>query len=509
MFLSFLGCLYVCAAVALAWCACRTCLPQDRGSTARIAILWFLLTPALFFLQSQALFMLFAAFLLLVLAPRAPLQRITFYCAVLPAVPAGIIWYIPFPGLVSLYILEYSDLLALVVLLPIAFSKPGTEEENEQGQAVLRTILALACAYLVLVSLLDFRLTTFTNGMRRTVGHLIGHGLLILALVRICRRKGAFDAIAIGFLLGTVFVLGVSFAQVLSGWFMYAQVSDNLRLAETIYVDFVQERGAGLRIFGTMSPIVNGMYMAMGILLTGLLVSLGRVQRISLLLLPLFLYILYRTDARGALLMLLVCLLIAVFYAVSFRKYRTFAFVLGIPCVLGFLLFSDIFMQFVESDEHGTFQYRWGLLLATMEAIAQYPFFGTPDFELNPVLQAIRVEGDILDITNSYAQQGLRYGLTGLLLFVAMLGVIVRALIRLRRHAEVTGDVAQEQRSRITLALIVGYGCAIVTVSLISALFEFYWLLIFLGVCCFFLGQQPLQKGAGAERGQANGRRGF
>lgn len=83
-------------------------------------------------------------------------------------------------------------------------------------------------------------------------------------------------------------------------------------------------------------------------------------------------------------------------------------------------------------DEFGTFSYRSQLIEASLKQIADYPFFGTPNFleseHMKPMVQGL----GIIDVVNTYFQVVLAYGLVGLVLYVGMhllpLHTLMRAL---------------------------------------------------------------------------------
>lgn len=469
---------YICLAISAGWVLARSCFPGDRVLIGRIAACWLTMSIALFLSFHPAMFMLVAALILIAFAPRNDVARLQFYCAALAIVPMNIAWEIPFPGLESLYTLRYPVLLALFVLLPILLKKRLARGARLQTEPLYSKAIGFGIAYIVLISLLDFRLTSFTNGMRNTLDHGLSYGLLILAFSRVMQEPGAWLEAIKGLMLGGVFVLFIGLAQDATYWLLYSEVSDNLRLFAIRYDLVMQQRAGGLRIMSTMSPIPFGIVMAICVGVCVIFLATGQATKFTYLLIALLIFATYRSGSRGAIVLLLVAVMAYVALSPTLRKVRRLLAVPALIVALGTIFLTDLVGVFLELDEHGTFMYRWELILNSMDSISRYPVFGTPDFLQNPFLELSRGGDGLIDIVNAYLAQVLKYGLVGLTLFAMPLVLSMRLLLKYRETCEVEGRLSEEHEARTMLAIFIGFAVAIFTVSLVHHLPQLYWTIV-------------------------------
>jgi hypothetical protein len=482
---------YLVLALAASAGLCHVSFPSLQVHMARIFVAWVLVYAALFFSPHPAIFMFGVAAIFWRMLPRNWPERALYYCALLPAAPIGIGWVVPFPGINRLYTLDYVEVLTLVALMPIVFARKSELASLQAPSAALRRVVLLGCLYVVLAIILDFRLTTITNGLRLGVVHILATAIPVIAFARIARAHGAFEAITSGLLVASVFVAFIGFTQVFLGWYLFSEVSPSLELGEFQYDILMMNRGSGLRMPATLNPIPTGMLLAVGIVLVCMRLWSNDARRPAWLVIGLLSYGVIQTEARGAMFLLIVGLAIISLHLPFLSKGRRVLTVSALMLLFSSLLFTDLFQWILEADEYGTFRYRWELVLNSMGSITAHPFFGTPNFIEHPQLELSRNGAGEIDIVNAYLYFVLRYGLVGLFLFASPIAFAIGRAIKARREAELSGQRIPERKLRCFLAILVGYLVAIITVSLLSILPQLYWILLVLAAALTKLDVVP------------------
>ena len=473
--------LYVCVAVLIGYGIGRICLPQHRDFLTRATIAWVLVSALLFTTTHAAIFMLGAGLIAWCAAPRDPVWRIGFYAALVIACPPGIEWQISVPGIERLYVFSYDQVLALALLLPTALQRELAKQPARAPASPVHRLLAIALAFVCVTFLLDFRDTTFTNGLRYGLRNLLTTALVVAALGNGAKRREIFAAAMAGILVAGIFNVVIGLLQDRTHWLFYSEVSGNLRLFAIRYDLLMMQRGGALRIPGTLSPIPYGIHMVLCIVASLYFLWSRQATRWVKLLMVACLYLAVRSGSRGALLGLAVALFFFLLLSPKLRSLRP-ALVAVTVFLLGMFLFTDLFSKFIAVDEHGTFAYRMDLIINSMDSISRHPLFGTPKFLENPVLQRSRQGEGLIDIVNAFLGIVLKYGIVGLVLFVWPLFSQIGVLWRQRRMHEIANDHVHERTVRAGVSMLIGFAAAISTVSFIDHLALLYWLLIFASV---------------------------
>ena len=456
-------------------------MPRHGAVMLRVAVAWWLVTFFMLFSPHPAIWYGGSAVALVLLCPKDLPDRLLFYCALLPAAPLYLGWAVPFPGTNYLLRLFYPTFLNLVLLLPIVLAKdtsPPQTRGKEQSMA-----LFFGMAYIVLISLLDFRSTTVTNGMRIAFDHFMSMGLIVLVLMRARKFPETPERILLGLFLGGAVLVFIGIMQGIQGWLIYSQASD-LVVSTLDYQDWMEFRGGRLRLPATMNAIPFGIYMGLCLAITLHYLSRREVNFWAWLFVFVFAYALWGSGSRGALLMVA---LIGVSYFGFFSRQTVLRYLAysGAVIFVFVLTTTDLGNLIVETEEHGTLAYRIDLIANSLDSISRHPFFGTPDFLENQALQASYQGQGIIDVVNAYLQVTLRYGLVGLLLYFLALRYGLKHIRNFGRSlVPIDGQTFDGGSSRFVASMTVGYALMIVSVSLVDRLAQYYWILVFL--CCSY-----------------------
>lgn len=492
MNVSFAAIFYVFLAIGAGALLADRCFVERRKDIVRIAACWAALTVLMFLAPSSMLFMVAAGAILLYAAPREPTRRLMFYCAMLPAAPAGLVWEIPFPGVQYLLQLHYPELVNLTLLLPLLVA---AQQQKPLTVAPKSARLALNCAYafVALSIVLDFRSTTITNGLRNLVEHVLMVALVLLAVAPTLRQENAVREAVFGLIIAGLLLATIGIVQHVTSWIMYINVADALRPYELRADRLFNYRDGRLRIPGTMSsPIPYGMYMA----ITAALLVFQRSEKIRRTWVVMgalvAVYALYLSVSRGAQALLLIILLIQIFYTPILRALRPIMF--GGALLFGLVvLTTDVVDRLVAADEYGTVSYRLELLENASASISRNPLLGSATFRSDEKLQQSRQGQGIIDVVNAYLRVVLQYGFLGLLLFVVPLMLLLGSLMRQRANLERMRAEIEEADTRLFVSIIVAYAVAMVNVSMIDRLGLYFWFLVC--VAYALVSREPKREG--------------
>ncbi len=470
---------YLSLAIFAAYLLALACFPNEKSSITRVGAAWWLVTCFTLFVPHPGLWLLLCGIALLALAPKGYTNRLMFYCAVLLAAPLIFGWVITLPGIGYFFTLKYPAFLNLILLLPLLFV---TDEQGKQIVATTwqRNVVACAIAYTVLTSILDFRDTTFTNGMRYAVNHILTTGLVILVFARARDYEDAAKKIVFGLFLGGAMLVFVGMMQNFQGWYLYSAAPDSLVFGNLNHRSLLAWREGSMRIPGTMNAIPYGTYMALCFIISIYYATRESASKLIWLFSFLFLsYGVFGSGSRGALLMLFLAFGIH-FFLFGTKVWLRRLTVMGAALVSILLLTTNLMDVILKADEHGTLGYRVELLVRSIETIKSNPLFGDVNFTEREELQALN--WGIVDVVNSYLQVALRYGLSGLVLFCLPVFYAIRHALKSQQSLSAAQNDQDQQLYRVTVTILLSFALAILNVSLMDRLPQYFWILTF--VCC-------------------------
>jgi O-antigen ligase len=150
------------------------------------------------------------------------------------------------------------------------------------------------------------------------------------------------------------------------------------------------------------------------------------------------------------------------------------------------------FVPFIGDVDESNVSYRQRILDVSWMVILENPFFGTPYFLSNPLMEQLRQGQGIIDLVNSYIVVALFTGLVGLFMFMGVFGASVLPLLNAVRRA---GKLSPQTEAigRSLLAVLLGVMFMIATVSSILSVPTIYW-----SLCALALAYTRLTKEASA-----------
>lgn len=442
----------------------------------RIAVLWLGATAIAFIMPYKLLALILIAGLLVAVGPGSAPERVCLYIASLAMLPDYYNVDVPFPGLNYLINLDYAKLATLILLGPVfvssMFSKPP---------AHLRSVDRYLLFFVLLTGVMSVRDLPFTSMMRTTVDNFL---LIFVPYIAISRGLKTLDDLDLALKSAFISVIMLAVIGVVStafSWNYYAQLTETI--THKFYTDY---RNGFLRIQATLNSTLLGLLMGLG----AACVVYVRAERLiptlyAIGLLGLFAAVTFVTGARGGWMSALVVFGLCAFFIKAGKGMRNAALVAiaaGVAAVF-VLVFRE---SDIVSDQYGTFAYRAELLRTSIEQISVRPLFGQVDFSESPrFAHLIQGEG-IVDIVNGYLQVVLTYGLISFGLFLgAHLTTLSRAL-KVIGMFDKKRDTDEEKRLRRAAVLLVaahiGFLAMIMTVSAVSLVWHYCYLLIGLSV---------------------------
>ncbi|MCV0440670.1 MAG: O-antigen ligase family protein [Hydrogenophaga sp.] len=443
--------------------------------------LWLLATLVLFLSHNIWLCLLLLAAMLMINRRQEAHVMGLYFVMLFVAPPISVT--IPGFGIIDhFWVLNHYRLLALTLLLPTALSLARLNTTLRLGST---RVDWMVLGYLFLVSLLSFRDTSFTSGLRAVFSLWIDVFLLYYVASRSIRDMNGLRHAMTGYVLGAMVLSLVAVFEAVRGWQLYLAVKDALGLEGNLFGLYLFRSGL-LRPAGTAGQsIILGyaVLVALGFFLylkeslhrplhrwlglfllgAGILASLSRGPWLAAAFLMLV-YVMLGPRPVGSLMKLTYVSLFAVL-------------------IVGQLPYGQKLIDLlpvIGSQEQFNVEYRADLLTNALPVIGRNLWFGSTDYLQAPELQ-VMIQGEgIIDIVNSYVGVALSFGVIGLFLFVGAFVSAFAQLLRGRRLARrVDPDAFMLGRALgATLAAIM---LIIYTLSSIFAIPFVYW--AFIGLC--------------------------
>lgn len=369
------------------------------------------------------------------------------FVAFLLLMPDHLAFDIPFPGIA--YLLEYRWWLPLILLFLFRLRRRSDVSFNG--------VDICFCLYLALIVVLDFRHVPITSGMRRAF-----YTIVLNAGPYFLLSRGVFSVAHLRVLLDSLFVTSVILAA-------YAALSQfahwDFMAGPAWYADY--RMGGLLRIGVTMSTGLLGFTCGLGAIILWIYRKrYGLSWPVFLTLNGILLLGVLSSGARVA----IVATAVTAVFVFLFRYLTALRYRLAVGgTLLGSGALLERAMSFNTSglDEIGTFEYRQGILRASIDVIRETPFFGRVDF-LDSWRLAHLVQGQgIVDIVNRYLQIALEYGLIATGLFIAAYVIALGKCVARWRSGDFlkAGAAATPVEVPFVFSVLVGYVFFIATTS--------------------------------------------
>jgi O-antigen ligase len=402
--------LIVLISVALGSAVCL--LFMNARMVFQIAVLWVLIITISAFTN---IWLLILCTLVAVVLTRNSSDdlKVLFFVALLPVLPVNT-YHIPFPGIEVLWDISFPKLLSLSLLFPLLLFS----SRNIFSTSRFRASDICFLLYLVLIVLLTFRQGNFTTSIRDIFSIVVQFGLPYIVISRCIANPAQLNWFLSAFLLSMVFISFMCFFETALGWRFYSEfvLSLGLDFHQMLFVTY--DRAGIPRASGgaMLQPLAIAYTVAMALIVLTFLWMKKMVGFFPFIVLaPIFLFALFVTGSRGGLLILISGILVLFYFRLSggLRMLAGASLIFLVPL----FLFSLGSIDFSSIDQEGTFEYRYQLILNSLNAVFSNPIFGSIDFFNNAALERSRQGQGIIDIVNTYLLVTLKYGFVGLFLY--------------------------------------------------------------------------------------------
>lgn len=454
---------------------------------------WFAVILALFLSHNYWLFAFILMVVVLVSMRQEPHIAGLYFLLLFAGSP--VTTQVPGLGLINYFlVVDHYRLLAIAVLLPAALVLVQSTRSSPWGKCPTDK---LVFAYFVLLSALDFRDTTITDGFRGIVTNFLQILLPYYVVSRSIRDMDGFRTAMAGFLIATLLLVPVAAFEAVRGWRLHVGLNIPLGLDPLGFADYMT-RGGLLRATASLGhPIILGFVMAvaMGFLLflsNGLTKSWHRWMAWSGLILGLL-----ASLSRGPWVGAIMLGMLAIVF--THRPIRNLLKVAAVSVLAGMILmmlpagrnFINL-LPFVGSQDTGSIEYRANLWNFVGPVVERNFWFGSTDYLFTPELRALASiqGGGIADLVNHYYQIVLASGVIGLVLFVL---ILVRSLQIVWRGMRLRSMVQAERTLGISLfCTLFSVSAMIATVSALGVVPAVLWSVA--GLCsAYHLMDQPLK----------------
>jgi len=411
----------------------------DASDFVRRRNLWFAVTAAGFLVPNFWLFVLLASPMLF-LGGQRDRNPVAFYVLMLQVVPPVPI-DIPFGGTSVLFAADNYRLLAFCVLVPAAWrfrsvrSETGSRWSNMDylllGFGVLQTIFFIQPDLPGHAILPD----SATNHLRLAFLFLLDSYVLYFAVSRSCRSRRAIAEVLATFWLSAMILGGIAIFETVRHWLLYMDILKNWTngAATTFYL----MRGTVLRAeASTGGSLSLGYILAIGVGFWLYLRSQVKSTATDVWVFALLGFGLIATYSRGPWLgVVLIYILFSALSSPTLAKlFKPFAGAALVAVGVGLTPLGARIVSMLPfmggSVDVGNWTYRQALAERAWTLIKASPLFGDQLAVFK--MQDLRQGMGIIDMTDTYAQMALDYGLVGLSLF---LGFMLVGLVKTYRFA--------------------------------------------------------------------------
>jgi len=407
--------------------------------------------------------------------PAKSINRVYFYLVLICTIPL-IYEQIPgFAGIQNLIPLSYTNLMIMSLLIPALINL-----KSHQKLFSISTDKFIV-SFVVLLSLLQFRDNTITNAGRESFLILIDVFVPYYVITRLINTHERLKMALTGLFIGIIPFALIGVFELLTSWFMYTSIGSEVGF-KSAFNQYRDIRGGGLRAMAVFfGPIVLGYVMIYaGAILLYLQYFIKNRKLVLLAFGAVFLCVL-ATKSRGPWIGFALMLMMFIWTGRNgFGKLVQYG-ILG----LGFLIIASLtpagskyveLLPFVGDARSDTFDYRAQLIENSMILFKKNPLFGDINFRDTPEMESLRQGEGIIDVVNTYIGILLPYGIIALSLFV---GVFVFLIFRCRKIIKRPDiDIESKLLGRVLIGCIVGVMFTIFTVSSVSYIPTFYWVLI-------------------------------
>ncbi len=428
--------------------------------------------------------------------PKENINRALVYFLILPIIAARIKYSVDFiPGINYLIIVNYPELLALIILLPGLIKIVRDKESNVKFRIFDSSTDFFVVSYFFLISILQFsRQPTMTASLREVFIQFMHFIIPYYAISRSVTSLNQFHKIYKAISFSAILVACVGALEQVTKWSFFSVLPSHLGVPYDRNVVWASYRSGFMRIkslLGEEIPLGFFLMLSLGTILFFRHSKSDRKLANPIVYLIMLITI-YLTDSRGAQLGTIVLVFVYVLFAM---KNVLIKLIVVSVMIFGFMffLFSDITIDSI--DQHGTFTYRVELVQNAMPVINQNYWFGSDDFLESEDLERSRQGQGLIDIVNTYLFITLNFGVAGLILFsLVFLSSVWKVYLKMKQ-IKPNSNEENKAYGAVLLAMLISMMLVIVTVSPVGHIPFYCWAMIGLGSAYHRLSPDDLNKG--------------
>lgn len=402
---------------------------------------WFGITTAAFLSHNYWVYAAITTLIVLYALQKEP-NPVAMYFTVLFAIPLFEM-QVPGFGIIN-YIIELTHprLLALTILLPLAFRLLQT---RERGPTLHKIVHPIVLCYMLTILLLTIPHITTANMFRSIIDMTLGIWLPFYVVSRSLRDIRQMRE-AMTMLIVAIGLLGV-FAgfESLRSWLMFESLREPLGTPPptmSLYMLRESDGGGSLRPAVTAgSAIALGYLMGLGLCFWGALRFAIQPMKAAWFALACIMIGFFVALSRGPWVSATAGLLLMTLMGPGFLRRLGLVGLatLGGLVVVSFTNFGKAlyaYLPFVGTSESESVDYRVRLVEVSMAIFKDNPIFGSFRYIYDPRLEQMRQGQGIVDIVNSYLAVAMAYGLVGLTFFLLPFLVCIVVVARAARRVE-------------------------------------------------------------------------
>lgn len=436
-----------------------------RADLKRLQTLWISVSAVAFLSNNYWLFLLISgAFVAYKKRPNGQ-DRIADYFVLVLCLPVLANSIPGFGGIHNLFNISWPRLSVLILLLPLLI-KNDNLKPNQYLFRMSPDVFVIS--YILLVSVLGFRETTFTEGVRVSIYSFLDIFLPYYAISRYVTSIESYKKIFFSIFLSVFIMALIAIFESIKSWHIYDSLKPSLGFSEGL--SNFKSRSGILRANAAFGSIHLGYVVSVSIVCGYFLLRYTKVSRNILLVFFILFIALLATLSRGPWVGFFIM-------SVSYLLLGRDGITRSIKVLLvGFVLlplialspvgqkFLDL-LPFVGNTDTGTVSYRQRLFEQSIKVIEKHPFFGLTSYRDTPEMQSMIQGEGIIDMVNTYLQVALENGLIGLFLFVAIFISIIVKIYKLRPKLQKYQHTELIYLGNTLIAILVGTLITIATVS--------------------------------------------
>ena len=427
--------------------------------------------------------------------PKQAVSRVCIYILLLGSLP---MMHIIVPGLGVfnyLFKLHYALALSILVLFPIFLNLLKTVDKDLRLFSLPADKFVVL--FVVLMSLLNFRDDTFTNGVRFIFLDFIGLFLPYYVISRSITTVEGMNKFLSALLISVGIFALIAIFETVKHWHIYNHLVQHLTGLSRVTTSEV--RGGMLRAAVTfMTPIVLGTVLTIGFGVYLYMAAFIRNKKLMKIIPIMLVVALICTVSRGP--WVGFTFLIVVYIWTGRKKFATYAKVMaGFVVLLPVLLMSSFGQKFIDllpfvgTIRAETVDYRARLFDMASIVVQRNPLFGSTTYIDTPEMQTMIQGEGIVDVVNTYLQVILEYGWVGLILFITIFMSLLSSIYSLNKRIY-TKDEGLFRLGRSLFSILSATALIIYTVSSVDYLPSYYWVLFGLSSSYIYIANRAITR---------------